>query len=292
MQGETLKIDIDATLRMRAPGIYRFIPRGVVKWLERLVCQEQMNHLLEVNRGKTGGEFCKGVIETLNVKVDWANPDLLPEPNNRRLILVSNHPLGGLDGMALIHLVQSHFGGKVLFVVNDLLMAVKPLEEVFLPVSKFGKQSREALAAIEDAFAGDDPILIFPAGLCSRKRTVRINGKKTQMICDLDWQKMFIHKAMKHRRDIVPLYFNGVNSPSFYRYANLRKKLHIPFNLEQVLLPREVFRSSGKQFEVKVGEIIPSASIDTRATDIKKLADVIRQKTYRLHYGADTDLSL
>ena len=287
--GKVLKIDIDAVLSSKAPKLYRLIPNGLVRRLEKLICQDDLNKMLEINAGKTGGEFCEGVLHTLEVEAQWHHPERLPHPDDRRMIFVSNHPLGGLDGMALIHLVQNHFGGQVWFVVNDLLMAVKPLESVFLPVRKFGRQTRDSLKKIEEAFAGNDPILIFPAGLCSRNRKVYVNGNKTRMVCDFEWQKMFIQKAIKYQRDIIPLYFDGANSKSFYKYANLRKSLRIPFNIEQVLLPREVFRSRGKHFKVFVG--IKRAWSELSG-DAKLIANELRHEVYRLKYGTDTHLSL
>ena len=254
-------------IQNRLPGLYRFIPRHVIKWLERLICQDELNRLLEDNAGKRGAEFCRGVLESLDVKVDVRYPERMPSKENRRVVFVSNHPLGGLDGMALIDLVQRHYGGQLWFVVNDLLMAVKPLEPVFIPINKFGSQSRDSITRIDAAFAGDDPVIIFPAGLVSRYRKVPYGGKMVKMVCDLEWHKMFVTKSVQHHRDIVPLFFNGNNSMDFYRKANLRKRLGLKFNFEQVLLPREVFRSRGKRFTVTVGNIKPYATLDVKSAD-------------------------
>ena len=242
-----MKIDLDKVLRARVPGVYRFLPHSLVKWLERLICQNELNELLQANYGKTGAEFCKGVLDSLDVTVEWDGTRSLPDPANRRVILVSNHPPGGLDGLALTYLVQKHYGGQVWFVVNDLLMAVKPLENVFLPINKFGGQSRVAMERLDATLAGNDPIIIFPAGICSRYRKVDFIGESRKIVCDLRWQKSFVTQARKHQRDIVPLYFDGVNSKKFYRCANLRKRLGIPFNLEQVLLPGEMVGSRGRK---------------------------------------------
>nr|MDE6126692.1 glycerol acyltransferase [Muribaculaceae bacterium] len=161
-----IKLDVASVLRERAPRLSRLIPGGVVRWLERTICQDDMNRLLEENRGLTGADFCRGVLSSLEIGIDVRNADALPPKEDRRVVFVSNHPLGGLDGMALIDVVQAHYGGQVWFIVNDLLMAIKPLNDVFLPINKHGAQSRRAAAAIEEAFAGNDPVLIFPAGLC------------------------------------------------------------------------------------------------------------------------------
>lgn len=249
----SIRLDVAEVLRDRMPRLSRLIPKGVVRWLERTICQDEMNRLLEENRGKTGADFCRGVLGSLEIEVDVKHPERLPSKEDRRVLFVSNHPLGGLDGMALIDIIQQHYGGQVWFIVNDLLMAIKPLNDVFLPINKHGAQSRQAAAAIEKAFSGNDPVIIFPAGLCSRLRKVPFNGKRRKMVADLPWRKMFVNKCIQHHRDIVPLYFSGQNSPHFYKVANLRKRLCVPFNLEMVYLPQEVFKARGKHFSVVVG---------------------------------------
>ena len=170
-------------------------------------------------------------------------------PPNRRVVIVSNHPLGALDGIALIDWVSKIYGPGVKFIVNDLLMAVKPLDNVFLPINKHGKQSRKSSSNIEEVFAGNDPIIIFPAGLVSRKRDEGIR--------DLKWQKMFISKAVQYHRDIIPVYFDGKNSPFFYNFAKLRTRVGLKFNIEMIYLPREIFRSRHARFTIVAGKPIP-----------------------------------
>lgn len=278
-QDGIIRIYVGQVLKDRAPRLARFIPKRLVGVLERLICQDDLNRMLEENAGKTGAEFCRGVLESLDVKVETRFPDRMPAKEHRRVVFVSNHPLGGLDGIALIDMVQRHYGGQVWFIVNDLLMAVKPLADVFLPINKQGKQSRQCLENIEKAFAGDDPIIIFPAGLVSRYRKVSYMGKEVKMICDLQWQKMFVNKCVLHKRDIVPLFFTGTNSMDFYKKANLRKRLGIRFNLEQVLLPREMIRSKGKTFTVMVGNIKPYTMIAS-GKDAAGYADSLRSEIY------------
>lgn len=282
---QTLKIDLEQVLAERLPGIFPYVPHSAVEWMKRLIRQDSLNDLLLRNAGKEGADFCRGILDTLGITVKVADPAMLPPKERRRVILVSNHPLGGLDGMALIDLVQRHYGGQVWFVVNDLLMAVKPLRPVFLPVNKNGRQSRQAMVAAERAFRGDDPIIIFPAGLVSRLRQMPDgNGRKIKTIHDLEWRKSFVIKAVKSGRDIVPLYFSGTNSMDFYRKANLRKRLGIKFNLEQILLPREIFHNQGATFTVYFGPTKQCRSMSI--ADADGIARAIEAEVYRL--PADT----
>lgn len=246
-KNDNLRVDISATLNSRASKYAKFIPGFMVKWLEHTICQDELNGILERTSGKRGAEFCHAVLDDLDIKYNVIGADNMPP--NRRVVIVSNHPLGALDGITLIDWVSKIYGPGVKFIVNDLLMAVKPLDNVFLPINKHGKQSRKSSSNIEEVFAGNDPIIIFPAGLVSRKRDEGIR--------DLKWQKMFINKAVQYHRDIIPVYFDGKNSPFFYNFAKLRIRVGLKFNIEMIYLPREIFRSRHARFTIVAGKPIP-----------------------------------
>jgi putative hemolysin len=268
-----LEINVGEVLRQRIPRYWRFIPRRLVHWLERTVCQDELNRLLRDNFPRRDADFCRGVLDDLGVTVNFHNLDNLPPKEQTRVLFVSNHPLGGLDGMALIDFVRTYYGVAPRFVVNDLLNAVEPLSDTFIPVNKHGAQSREAIRRLDNAFASDAPLLMFPAGLVSRR------GKKG-VVADLEWQKMFVAKARQYGRDIIPLHFYGENSSFFYKFAKFRRRIGLKFNIEMIYLPREVFRSKGKTFDVVVGKPIPHASLDDMPSARK--AQQIRQMVYEL----------
>lgn len=273
-----IRIDVGGVLASRLGGKARFAPRFLVRWLEKLICQDQLNQLLESNYPLRGAEFCDGVLCDLDVTIDIRNENLLPK--NPRCIIVSNHPLGGLDGMSMISWLSRHYNRPVRFVVNDLLMAVEPLTDCFVPVNKHGRQSRSSLVSLEEALAGDGPVVIYPAGLCSR---LGDDG----VVADLAWNKMFVTKAIESRRDIVPVHFDGHNSPSFYRWARIRQRLGIKFNFEMLLLPREVFRSRGKTFTITCGTPVPWQSLEGGAKAASTAAQLRRQV-----YALPTNISV
>lgn len=268
-----MRIDIDEVLRTRVPHHYRFIPRFLIRALENIVCQDRLNWLLTHNASKTGVDFCKGVIDDLEVKYNVYGS--LPA-DDTRVIIVSNHPLGGLDGMVLADMVSLQYGGRkdVKFVVNDLLTFVEPLRPIFLGVNKHGKQSRESAARLEDAFMGNDPMVMFPAGLVSRRGADGV-------IADLRWNKMVVNKSVSSKRNIIPLHFGGQNSRFFYKFAQLRARLGLKFNIEMIRLPREVFESAGKTFDVHIGKPIPWESLRT-GSEAQTQADLLRDEVYRL----------
>lgn len=268
MDSDRLRIDVEAVIRERLPRYSRFIPRPLVRWVEKTICQSKMNEMLDYAHGKRGKQFCSAVLEKLGITYTVHGRENLPE--NRRVTFVCNHPLGGLDGIAMIDFIGSVYGEPIHFPVNDLLMAVKPLDGIFLPVNKHGAQSRSTGIAIDEAFNGPDPIIIFPAGLVSRKLK--------EGIADLKWNKMFVNKCISSKRDVIPVYFSGNNSRFFYNFAKLRERAGIKFNVEMIYLPREVFRCGNKSFDIYVGEPIPFTSLrgGTQATaQAQKIRDIV-----------------
>lgn len=268
-----IQIDIDSVLRSRLPRHYRYIPRWLVRRVAKTICQEELNEMLRANYPRRDADFCAGVIDHLNVSYQSHGIEHL-DPSQPRVIIASNHPLGGLDGLILIDLVTRHYGIKPKFVVNDLLMAVEPLSGVFVPINKHGRQSRRASSTLEEAMTSDAPVIIFPAGLVSR-------AAKSGGIADLTWQKNFINQAIRHHRPIIPTYFSGRNSKFFYTFAKWRKRLGMKFNIEMVRLPREIFLCRGKAYDIYFGEPIPWQDLDggSRAA---QTAATIRNTVYSL----------
>ena len=269
---QPIRIDVADVVKSKLGNKVRFVPRFLISGLAKLICQDKLNALLESNFPRRGADFCKGVLDSLSVHLDVRGAENLPA--DRRIMVVSNHPLGGLDGMSMIDWLSRHYGTNVQFVVNDLLMAVEPLRECFLPVNKTGRQNRRHASALDEALSGDNPVVIYPAGLCSR---LGDNGE----IADLRWQKMAVNKAIEHRRDIVPAYFDGANSRSFYRAARWRARMGLKFNFEMMLLPREVFRSAGKTFTLTVGRPVAWQSLKGGAC-AQATTDALRELVYAL----------
>lgn len=282
-----IHIDIDSVLRQRLPRHYRYIPRFLIRLVEKWICQDKLNEMLRVNRGRRDADFCRGVIDHLSITYRINNSANLPADG--RAIFVCNHPLGGLDGMILIDMLTRRYGPGVKFVVNDLLMAIEPLSGTFLPVNKFGRQSRRATSALDEALASPAPVIIFPAGLVSRRQK---GG-----IADLKWQKMFVNKAIASRRDVIPLHFVGRNSKFFYNFAKLRTLLHIPVNIEMLRLPAEVFRSAGRSYDIRVGspfawnELKGGRDAERQALEIRNASYSLAHEPLRQHHTKPISLT-
>lgn len=272
-----IKIDLDGVLRARLPRYYRFIPRWLVRRLERMICQDELNQLLESNAGRRDAEFCAGVLSDLDVGYDVQGIDRMAGMPGGKITFVCNHPLGALDGIVMIDFVTREFGSGVKFVVNDLLMAIEPLRGTFVPINKHGAQQRGAVCDVDAAFAGDAPVIVFPAGLCSRRG-------KDGIVRDLAWHKMFVNKCIEHHRQVIPVFFDGYNSNFFYKFAKMRVAAGLKFNIEMIRLPREVFLNRGRRFTIHIGTPIGWESLHG-GKDALAQAAAIREAVYNLKPG-------
>ena len=255
MDSKVFTIDIDEIVRGKAGAKARFVPRFVLSWLKRIIHQDEVNEFILGEGDKQGMPWLDDCMEYLGTTLNVKGFENLPDDSDGRLFtFVSNHPLGGPDGVALGHLLGHRYDGRIKYLVNDLLMNLHGLAPFFVPINKTGKQSRDFPRLVEAAFGSPNHIIMFPAGLCSR----RIGGQ----IHDLPWQKTFITKSVETQRDIVPIRFNGRNSDFFYRIANVGKRLGLKFNIAMLYLVDELYKNRGKTFDVTIGKPIPYSTFD------------------------------
>lgn len=255
MDSKVFTIDIDEIVRGKAGAKARFVPRFVLSWLKRIIHQDEVNEFILGEGDKQGMPWLDDCMEYLGTKLNVKGLENLPDDSDGRLFtFVSNHPLGGPDGVALGHLLGHRYDGRIKYLVNDLLMNLHGLAPFFVPINKTGKQSRNFPQLVEAVFNSPNHIIMFPAGLCSR----RINGQ----IHDLPWQKTFITKSVETQRDIVPIRFDGRNSDFFYRIANVGKRLGLKFNIAMLYLVDELYKNRGKTFDVTIGKPIPYSTFD------------------------------
>lgn len=247
------RIDIKQVLEQKAPSASKKIPKFIVDYLIRIVHQDELNDILTRYHDKDGVAFMQELINYFDLTLELVNEENIPVDG--RFIFASNHPLGGLDGICLSAVIGKRFGGNIRYLVNDLLLYITNLKSIFVPINKHGSQGKRNAQLIDDAYASDNQIITFPAGLCSRK----IKGK----IQDTEWKKSFIQKAVEYKRDIVPVYFDGHNSNFFYRLANIRKALGIKMNYEMIYLPDEMFRCKHQTFHIYFGKPISWETFDS-----------------------------
>ena len=246
-------------------------PRFLVSYLKRIVHQDELNVFLNENKDKEGLEFLEECMKFLDVKIEIKGIENLPESG--WCTFVCNHPLGGQDGVALGYVLGNRYGGKVKYLVNDLLMNLRGLAPLFIPVNKTGSQSRDFPRMVEAGFSSENHMIMFPAGLCSRKQ----NG----IIKDLEWKKTFVVKSLETQRDIVPLHFEGRNSDFFYNLANVCKFLGIKFNIAMLYLVDEMLKNRHKTFTLTIGKPIPWQTFD-KTKSPADWAQHVKEIVYRL----------
>ena len=264
------KIDIEKVFASKSEKMAKLLPGFIIRYLKRILHQDEINDFLSRNYQKQGIEFADSVLEELDITFKIEGLENLDK--NGRYLFASNHPLGGPDGIILISIFGKEFS-KIKFLVNDILMNIKNLSEIFIPINKHGGQAKKAAIMLEDAYQSDATILTFPAGLVSRKQKGKIE--------DLDWKKSFIAKSKKHKRDIVPIHIDGRNSNFFYNLANLRKFFGLKSNLEMLYLPNELFKQRGKTFTVRIGKPISYQTFD-KSLSYDKWAEKMKRETYKL----------
>ena len=170
---------------------------------------------------------------------------------------------------------QSATSRPLKVIVNELLMFMEPIADLWAPVNKVGKLTKEQALEQQKMWESESDVLTFPAGICSRLQ--RIDGK--WQICDLEWQKNFVQRAREYKRDIVPIYFEGKNSRFFYTLALIRKWLHIKLNIEMLYLVDEMYGAHGKHFKVHVLPPIPYTTFDNTQTP-KQWAQYVKNIVY------------
>ena len=254
-----LQFDIPAVIRQKAPKAH--VPAFIIRYLERITHVKQMNSFLRKYPSLHGYEFIERAIsEELGCSASIDGTEHIPT-DGKPVIFVSNHPLGGLDGMIIAQMIhetrqssnRQSSNRPLKVIVNDLLMYLPGLAPLCIPINKTGKASRNFPAMVETGFQSDNHMLMFPAGLCSRRH----NG----VIRDIAWKKTFISKSVEYQRDVIPIHFSGQNSSFFYRLANFSDRF-LPFNLAMLFLVDEMYKNVGKTFRIAIGKPIPWQTFD------------------------------
>jgi putative hemolysin len=272
------KIDIKQIFSEKSPRVARIIPGFVYAYLKRILHQDFVNEFLERHGDKMGLDFMEAAYQEFNVNMSIIGEENLPESG--RFLIVANHPLGGFDGNMLIYIMRKHYL-RVVFLVNDILMNLRNMDEFFIPINKHGGQSRESVKKLDEAYRSDIQILSFPSGMVSRKMKGSIQ--------DLVWQKNFILKAVQYERDVIPVHVSGRNSKFFYRLARIRKFFHIKWNLEMLYLPDETYKHRNKTFTFTIGKPISHTVFDRRHMPMEWAA-MVRELVYKLPENKDVSL--
>jgi putative hemolysin len=269
-------LDIERIFSSKNPRLAKSIPGFVFRFLGKIIHQDDLNKFMYTYKDRWGLDYVESILEDFQITTRVFNPPALP-PEGRYLV-ASNHPLGGMDGIALLH-ESGKLRKDVIFPVNDLLMTLPNLYELFIPVNKHGSNA-DNIRIFNETFASDKMILYFPAGLCSRKHSGSIR--------DLEWKKTFLTKARSSGRDIIPVFISGRNTNFFYNLANLRKTLRIKANIEMLFLVDEMYKFKNKVIGITFGKPIPISVFDKSKSD-QQWAALLREHVYKLEVNPQQD---
>ncbi len=263
-------IDIRRMIRSSRSGFFRNLPGFVVRALEKLICQDEMNETIYRHREKTGIPFINDVLEGWNVKTIARGNENIPASG--KYIFVSNHPLGAVDALSFLSAIARSFP-DIVTPSNEMINYVTNMQPVLLGINVYGKNSRETAEKLNSLFESDKQVMMFPSGEVSRRK----NG----IISDPVWQKTFITKAVRYKRDILPVHISGRNSNLFYTVANLRTFLGIKMFIESVLLPREMVKQWNSTVTLTFGKVIPHTVFTNEKTH-QEWAQFVKEIVYKL----------
>jgi len=270
MEAADKTIDIEKIIKDKNPTLHKWLPRFFIKYLKRKLHEDQINECVWINRNNYGYDFNDGCLKYVGANVTWEGLENLPLTGG--VIVAANHPLGGIDGMAIIHAISKR-RRDVRATVNDILTNLVNFDGVLVGVNKVGVTSIEAIKAVDAFYASSGVSMVFPAGLVSRKQHGEIK--------DLEWKKSFVTKSIQYNKPILPLYVDGKNSNFFYNFALWRKRLGIKANIEMFFLPDEMFSLKNKNIKLKFGKLIMPETLDKRKTP-QQWAQVIKEQVYSL----------
>jgi 1-acyl-sn-glycerol-3-phosphate acyltransferase len=267
-------VDIEKILRGKLGSKARWVPGPLVSWLKKIAHEDTVNGFLWEARDLKGTPWLEATLRHLDTKIEVEGMENLPPKDDGKLYtFVSNHPMGGIDGVALGSVIGKQYDDRFRYLVNDLLMNLPGLAPLCIPINKTGNQSRSFPAMVEAGFKSDYHMLMFPAGLCSRRQ----DG----VIRDLPWKKTFITKSIETGRDVVPIYFEGYNSNFFYRLSNISDRYVKKVNIAMLYLVDEMVKNNGKTFRIKIGKPIPWQTFDKSKTAME-WTEFVREKVYSL----------
>ncbi len=267
-------IDINKVIASKDPRLLKWIPGFILRYVKRIVHEDEINGALDRMGHLQGLPFIEAILKEFNANIIVEGEARIPRDG--KAIVVANHPLGGLDGLALMHVV-GRVRKDIVFPVNDLLLNIPNLRGLFIPVNKHGSNAAN-VRVFDETFSGDKMVLYFPAGLCSRKQK--------GVICDTEWKKSIITKARKYQRDIIPVHISGRNSNFFYRLANIRKSLRLKANIEMLYLVDEMYKQRNQDIIITFGNPISWQTFTQERKD-KTWAELLKDHVYRLESNQD-----
>ncbi|MCG3696117.1 GNAT family N-acyltransferase [Aliarcobacter butzleri] len=267
-------IDIQKEIEKKFPKIKEkenILKKSLLKIAKKIVHEDSINQFLSQNSHLKGFDFVDAVLDYFDFDYTVSSNDLQNIPSTGKVIIIANHPLGGLDALCLLKLV-GQIRKDVKILANDFLVGFEALHSLMIPLDNFkDRQSKESIKKIYEALKDEEAIIIFPAGEVSRATP---KGVK-----DPAWNKGFLNFAKNSNSAILPIFLDAKNSKTFYTISLINK------TFSTLLLSNEMFNKKSKNINIKIGQIIPSENITPKGLNKDFLVNLYKKHLYALKKG-------
>ncbi|MGM0519452.1 MAG: GNAT family N-acyltransferase [Campylobacterota bacterium] len=264
-------IDVQKEIEKKFPNINKrgnFFKKSLFKIAKKIVHEDSINNFLQQNSHLKGFEFVDAVLDYFEFDYTVSSNDIQNIPCSGKVVIIANHPLGGLDALCLLRLIST-VRKDVKIVANDFLVGFHALDSLMIPIDNYKiRQSKDDIKQIYDALDREEAVIVFPAGEVSRATSKGIK--------DPSWSKGFLNFAKNSNSPILPIFLDAKNSRTFYTISVLNK------TFSTLLLSHEMFKKKSKRINIKIGEIIPSENIIPKAISKKFTVNLYRKHLYAL----------
>jgi putative hemolysin len=258
----------------KAINVHKYGPVGTfLGWtLMKFLKISRLNSIYDKNKHLSDVTFLNAILDQLEVKFEIPEEDFKRLPKEGAYITISNHPLGGVDGILLLKLMLER-APNFKIIANFLLHRIEPLKPYIMPVNPFEnhKDAKSSVVGIKETLrhlSDGHPLGMFPAGEVSTYK----DGK---LVVDKDWEEGAIKVIRKAQVPVVPIYFHAKNSRFFYFLS----KINSTFRTAK--LPSELFSQKERTIKVRIGKPI-SVAEQNEYQELKDYTKFLRKKTYLL----------
>jgi putative hemolysin len=265
-------INVEAAVTAKFPAFATspaLLRKPALQFLKKVLHESEINHFLEQNRDVCGLDWIDRVFEFFDFSYNTSARDRANIPASGRVVIIANHPIGSLDGLALLKLV-GEIRKDVAIVANDLLAGFSELSTLLIPVDNMtGGSALKSCRQVVTALENEKAVIVFPAGEVSRASPLGIR--------DGLWRPGFLHFARKAKAPVLPVQVIARNSALFYGASLLYKPI------STLLLSDEMFRQQSRVIRIHVGESIPIDRLRSDKLHDRTLVLRLRKHVYRLH---------
>lgn len=251
---------------------YGFIGTFIGWILMKVLRISDMNKIYDKHKHLNHLEFLNALLDEFQIKFEIPEEDLKRLPKDGAYITISNHPLGGIDGVLLLKLMLEQRSDYKI-IANFLLQRIDPIKSHIMPVNPFEdhKEAKSSLAGFKQSIMHlreGKPLGIFPAGEVS-------TYKDGRLIVDKPWEESAMKLVKKAKVPVVPIYFHAKNSRTFYRLSKISD------TFRTAKLPSEVLTQKNRVIKVRIGKAISVAAQDEHE-NLEEFTEFLRKKTYML----------